>query len=136
MILLIIQYKNYGTIINLCNTNPALRDGEFYDLHFYNRNNQYEGYSNRIYAFLRYNENIALLVLINFDSLEEMAMIKIPEDAWNMIGIKSEKVNLILDNNQQFIDMKSTLDYNTKSQLQVNIPPLDYVIIQITSTDK
>ena len=68
--------------------------------------------------------------------MAEQVNIKIPEDGWKMIGIKSKKVNLIFDNNQQTIDLESTLDYYSDSQLQVDIPPFEYKIIQITSTYK
>lgn len=117
----------YIAILTACNEQPALRTGAFYDLHYYNRNAEYAGYSDRIYAFVRHSKEQVLLIVINFDTNEQAAAIKIPQPAWETFGITSSKVAL----DGKAFDRGSTLDYQQESELNVSIPAMNYKIFEL-----
>ncbi len=71
----------YSELLNLCNQSSAIKEGGFFDLHYYNRNNDFTGYSNRIYSYLRHSEDEVLLFVLNFGQEEELAHVKIPQHA-------------------------------------------------------
>ena len=58
----------YRSILTSTNLLDALSSGGFYDLHYYNRSPDVQGYSDQIYAFLRHTEAEQLLVIINFNT--------------------------------------------------------------------
>ncbi len=68
----------YTELLNLCNQSSAIREGAFFDLHYYNRNENYTGYSDRMYAYLRHSDEEVLLFVLNFGQEEQLAEIKIP----------------------------------------------------------
>ena len=119
--------QRYQNILTSCNLLPALATGAFYDLHYYNRNEQYTGYSDQVYAFLRHSETDARLIVVNFGTTAEDVSIKIPEDAWQKMGITSATVKVA----GQQIDRHTTLDYTQASALRLEVQALDYVIYPI-----
>lgn len=119
--------NTYAQILLLCNLEQALREGYFFDLHYYNRNEHYQGYSNRIYAFLRHTDNSQLLVVVNFGEESEVVDIKIPEDAWRKMNISQEIVKF----DQEVINRTSTVQYDKSSGLKMTLPGFDYKLIRI-----
>lgn len=76
----------YTTLLNLCNTEKAIREGEFYDLTYANL----EGCSfneHKQYAFLRKNDKELILIVVNFDSMPTRVGIRIPQHAFEYLGI-------------------------------------------------
>lgn len=112
--------NRYIEILTACNQYPALREGGFYDLHYYNRNDEYTGYSNKVYAFVRHTKNQVLLIVINFDSNAQEALIKIPEPAWETFGMTTEKVSFKEKDGLMF-NRKSTTSYEDESELKVSL---------------
>ena len=82
----------YTEILRLVNDSKAISNGEFFDLHYYNRNDDFTGYSNKVYAYLRYNADEALLFLLNFNDMEETANIKIPQHAFDLMNLTASEV--------------------------------------------
>ncbi|MBR09658.1 MAG: alpha-amylase [Rickettsiales bacterium] len=117
----------YADILNLCNSSSAIREGGFYDLHYYNRNEEYTGYSDKIYAFVRHSEDEVLLIVTNFASEKQSAKIKIPEPAWETFGLTSEDLKA---NNNSF-NKSSTTTYANESELVVDLDPMSYAIITL-----
>ncbi|MDE7403454.1 MAG: alpha-amylase [Muribaculaceae bacterium] len=76
----------YSKVLNLCNQEAAIREGEFFDLMYVNlRQQNFDPH--RQFAFLRYTENQILLIAVNFDSEPRKVKINIPDLAFNMAGI-------------------------------------------------
>lgn len=76
----------YRTVLHLCNSEKALREGNFFDLMYVNLKNP--GFNpHRQFAFFRYVENEILLVAVNFDRAAATVKINIPELAFRMIGL-------------------------------------------------
>lgn len=77
----------YKTVLNLLNSESALREGAFFDLMYANYDNPNFN-AGRQYAFLRYSADEVLLIIANFDSMACDISINIPDLAFDMAGIK------------------------------------------------
>jgi len=80
----------YRTLLNLCNTEKAIRNGEFFDLTYANL----EGCSfneHKQYAFLRKCDKDLILIVVNFDKVPATPHIKIPAHAFEYLGIPEKK---------------------------------------------
>lgn len=73
----------YSRILNLCNSSEALREGSFFDLMYVNlRNPDFDPH--RQFAFIRYSESEALLIVANFSGENKRVGVVIPDLAFNM----------------------------------------------------
>lgn len=76
----------YSRVLNLCNSETALREGEFYDLMY--ANPRVEGFNPaRHYAFLRRHENEVILVVANFDETDQTIRVNIPSHVFEYYNI-------------------------------------------------
>lgn len=76
----------YRRLLNLCNSEAALREGEMFDLMYVN----YGGWllnDHRHYAFMRKKDNELLLIVANFSGMDARIGIKLPEHAFEHLGI-------------------------------------------------
>lgn len=81
----------YKTILSIALLNETVQKGSFYDLQWFNRDN--ENYYDRfIYSFLRYSKNEVLLFIVNFDNLTHNIKIRIPDDAFRLTGCSYDSV--------------------------------------------
>jgi len=103
-----IQLRHYyATLCNFVLNSPAISTGAFFDLQYVNNNGQSSNYNaNRIYSYLRYNEDEQLLCVYNFDHdntyntfiripeqlLEEILLLK-SNDSFSLSGIISNTKN-------------------------------------------
>jgi len=72
----------YKFILNISTKEDMIAKGGFYDLHYYNRRSDFQGYSDQVFAFLRHDEKSALLIAVNFNKSEkETVTVKVPGDA-------------------------------------------------------
>ncbi len=77
----------YQKVLTLCNSEAALREGNFFDLMYVNL--RHEGFNpHRHFAFLRYSKDSVLLIAVNFDNVSAELDIVIPRVAFDMAGIK------------------------------------------------
>ena len=75
--------KFYSDVLNLCNKESALREGDFFDLMYVNLQN--EGFDpHSCFAWLRYDKNQALLLVTNFSTDDKDCRINIPDLAFDM----------------------------------------------------
>lgn len=78
--------RMYATVLNLCNSQPAIREGNFFDLMYVNLRNP--GFDpHRQFAFLRYTDGQALLFVLNFDSKPVRVEVNIPDLAFDLAQI-------------------------------------------------
>lgn len=78
----------YALILNLAQQEPLIASGDFYDLHYFNRNDKTQNYSHNVYAFLRHDDKAAMLIVVNFNKHEaETVGLKIPVDALQKFGM-------------------------------------------------
>ena len=122
--------KQYAEILKSCNDQEAFREGLFYDLHYYNRNDQYQGYSDKVYSFIRHTPNQILLVSINFGEKDEKVSVKIPELAWGQFGLNTRKIAII--GTQSFeIEKTETFDYDIESPFTFKLDPFTYQTFEL-----
>ncbi len=58
----------YSKVLNIARTSEAIVSGEWEDLNHYNRNQNHENYSDRIYAFMRHTDKEQLIIVCNFNA--------------------------------------------------------------------
>lgn len=78
----------YVKVLNICNSEKAVKDGEFFDVMYVNYDNS-KFNPNRQYAFLRKKDNELLIVVANFDENSSDCSIKIPSHAFECMNIKA-----------------------------------------------
>jgi glycosidase len=100
--------STYNTILNIALHNETVQKGSFYDLQWYNRDN--ENYNDRyIYSFLRYSKEEVLFFIVNFDNSTHNIKIRIPDDAFRLTGCSLDSVGKIVFSTSGF-DSKVTLE--------------------------
>lgn len=77
----------YSTILNLCNTEEALRSGRFFDLMYVNCDNPAFN-PHRHYAFMRESASELLMIAVNFDDAPAQVAVNIPAHALDYFGIE------------------------------------------------
>ncbi len=75
----------YSRILNIASTEPAIKDGAFFDVMYVN-NQRTDGFNpERQYAFLRHHGSDTILVVANFDKEEATVKVNIPSHAFNTL---------------------------------------------------
>ncbi|WP_295772753.1 alpha-amylase family glycosyl hydrolase [uncultured Mucilaginibacter sp.] len=74
----------YSRLLNLCTHHEAISHGKFYELMMANEHN--EGFSDKVYFYLRYTCDERILVAVNFNRHEQSVRINLPFDLLGEIG--------------------------------------------------
>ena len=86
--------KSYSEILGLCQNNPAILHGDFYDLQYANPDSaSYK--ASKIWSFLRSSEQDKLLIICSFSGISERITLQIPTHALEFSKI-SEYQNIKL----------------------------------------
>lgn len=83
----------YEKVLGMCNSEPALREGGFFDLMYANISNPFFD-QHAVFSFLRHSAEQQLLVAVNFSDRDIAAAINIPSAAFDASGLPEGKVNL------------------------------------------
>lgn len=86
----------YTTLLNLCNTEEAIREGEFFDLTYANLEGGIFN-EHKLYAFMRKSKEELLLIVVNFDSMPAHPAIKIPKHAFDYLNIPVKDIYAATD---------------------------------------
>ena len=117
----------YSHILNLCNSNDALREGDYYGLQYANpHSDKYD--SNHIYSYLRGNGKELLLIVTNFSDIAKECEVTIPEEAFAYFGAG-------YDNNSHYVtDLISgatfELPFNPLDKIEVTVPANNGIILK------
>ena len=84
--------QSYRQLLNLAHQ-EAIAEGHFYDLHPHNRNHS-EGYSDKVYAFLRFTDQQKLLVVANLSIEAQSFSLKIPRAAGQAMNLSDGNYRL------------------------------------------
>ncbi|HOZ30457.1 MAG TPA: alpha-amylase family glycosyl hydrolase [Bacteroidales bacterium] len=113
--------STYKTLLNLALNNETLQNAAFYDLQWFNKdNNNYN--SQYIYSFLRYSEREVLLFVVNFDISTQYVSLKIPEDALQLSGLSLDSTGSAIystSNENKSISLKQSLKLDANGVLIV-----------------
>lgn len=78
--------KLYARILNLCNTEKALREGRFFDLMYVNYQNPTLN-PHKQYVFLRHADDATMLIAVNFDHIEVDIKAIVPNHAFHTLNL-------------------------------------------------
>ena len=119
----------YARLLNLCNSDEALRCGQFYGLQYANpQGEQYD--SHHIFSYLRGTENELLLIATNFSDNAKECGITIPEEAFAYFGINHN--NTAQNAVELLTGEKLQLPLNPCDKIEVTIPANSGVIIKFS----
>ena len=116
----------YRKVLTLCNEEPALREGGFFDLMYVNL--RHEGFNpHRHFAFLRYTSESVLLIVVNFDTVEAEVDVEIPRLAFEMAGLQESNVAAddLLSGRDVFVRLVPD------GRTRVHLNPKDAVVLRI-----
>ncbi|MCR5569878.1 MAG: alpha-amylase family protein [Paludibacteraceae bacterium] len=78
--------KRYAKLLNICNKEKAIAEGEFFDLMYCNYENP-DFDSTKQYVFLRKKDKDLLLIVSNFEDKDVNVTVNIAEHAFDYLGI-------------------------------------------------
>ena len=106
-----IKVKNmYSSLLQLCNLEKAFSKGRFYDLMQANYENT-EFNSTKKYAFLRGYKETLFLVVVNFNDIDSVINVHIPDDAYSFFEIdkkENKHANPILHTKNSIVEFNNT----------------------------
>lgn len=83
-------YNTYQNIINITSQHAVFHSGNFYDLMWVNKHENINFH--KIYAYIRYSNEERILIVLNFNfHNQEHLKLKIPPDAFTLMGIHPQK---------------------------------------------
>lgn len=84
----------YSTLLNLCNGEKAISEGEFFDVMYANYDNTLMD-TNHQYAFIRKHENEMILAVSNFEDKDLDTAVIIPKHAFDYLNLPSGNYSAI-----------------------------------------
>jgi len=113
----------YCKLLEICASQEAIQTGEFYDLLYLN--DQERGFNNKVYPFLRYQNQDRLLIISNFNRNEVNLQVRLTDDLLNQFGLMDSP-------NHVFTDLLSNHKFssgNLQQGLIVSLPASSGVIL-------
>jgi glycosidase len=86
--------KKYQEILKIANREPAIREGEFFDLMYVNPSSD-KFNPHRNFTFLRKSGNEVLLIIVNFSEEKMDVEVKIPEHAFDYLNLTEQEVKAV-----------------------------------------
>jgi glycosidase len=111
----------YQKLLHLCNTEPAIAEGSFFDLMYVNCGG-WEFNEHKQYAFLRKHGHELLLIVANFDQMPARVGINLPQHAFDYLQLpvreRMEAVDLLSGE-------KAVLPLAPNLPVHTEIPPMN-----------
>jgi len=118
----------YKRLLNFTISSDALME-EYEDIHYYNRDHT-ENYNHRVLSYVRWSENEKLVIVSNFDAVENYAFeLKIPEHIvakWELENGPHKFVDQLSDNR-----IKTLLVENGTGKMNIEIKALESFIFRL-----
>lgn len=116
----------YRKVLTMCNKEPALREGAFFDLMYVNL--RQEGFNpHRHFAFLRYTSDSVLLIVVNFDTVATDMKCVIPQLAFDMANITQG--NVVADD--VLCGRSVFLNLHPDREIRIHLNPKDAAVLRI-----
>ena len=118
----------YYHVLNLCNEEKAISQGEFFDLMYANQGNWLMN-EHRQFAFLRKHANEVLLILVNFDEMPMPVSVNVPRHAFEYLQMpESETVQTV----DLLTGEKGTISFTSEKPVAVELPGWGGKILKMT----
>jgi glycosidase len=111
--------SGYARLLNLCNTNAAIREGKYYDLHGFNRQSEQGYQSDKVYTFIKQHNEELILIICNFDGEEKQLSIALPQTF--QIAKWDDSTDLLTNQTMKFASTSSGLESVALAPYQVMI---------------
>ncbi|WP_136480286.1 alpha-amylase family glycosyl hydrolase [Cognatitamlana onchidii] len=118
----------YKRLLNLSLKNAAFK-GNYADIHAFNRA-ETNDYSDKVYAFVRWEGSERVIVVSNFDSNNKQSFqLKIPSEIVKTWGLKNESYRVV---DQLYDDFSATLEvHNNIGVVPITLSPLESLILSV-----
>lgn len=106
--------RNYKRVLNIARTEPAITDGDMFDLMYVNLSNPCFD-PHRQFAFLRHKDDESIMIVVNFDNKDVDISIDIPDHAFDYLSINEgprKAVELLTDTEME-IDFSRSIPFKT-----------------------
>ena len=118
----------YYHVLNLCNEEKAISQGEFFDLMYANQGNWLMN-EHRQFAFIRKHANEVLLILVNFDEMPMPVSVNVPRHAFEYLQMpESETVQTV----DLLTGEKGTISFTSEKPVAVELPGWGGKILKMT----
>lgn len=116
----------YSKALLMCNEISAIRDGNFFDLMYVNlQNPNFDPHS--LYAWLRYDDEQALLFIANFAHVEQRFDLKLPDLAFEMANLQEGDIEV----NELLWDSPVKFRISRHAPVKLRIKASDALILPI-----
>ena len=119
--------KFYSTLLNLCSSEAAIREGDFYDLMYVNPYSDRFN-SHRQYAYLRRSGKEVILFVANFDNSEAAVAINIPAHVFELYGLKPTSKVKATD---LLTGQTHTIAFSPETPVSIDVPALNGVALKM-----
>ncbi len=117
----------YSKLLNLCSSEAAIREGDFFDLMYVNpKSDRFDPHSH--YAYLRRSGKEVLLCVANFIDKESELDINIPEAVFELYNLKSKSDAKATD---LLSGTTSKIAFTPSQPAHVSVPALGGVVLKI-----
>lgn len=119
----------YTRILTIAATEPAITQGEFFDLMYVNYTSP--GFNpHRHYTYLRHHNDDTLLIAVNFDATPAQTQIRIPDHAFQYLNLRPGTYQAI----ELLTDTACTITLAPDTTVPVTIPSHGAVIWKLTTS--
>ncbi len=117
----------YTRLLNLCNSEEALKSGRFYDLQYANPHSEHYD-TNRIYSYMRGSNKELLLIIVNFGDTTQACNVCIPQEAFAYYGAYASDEKTAVT--ELLTQEKTEMTISPESPLSIEVPANDGVILK------
>lgn len=120
--------NTYSSILHLCNQESAISKGKFFDLMYANYENS-EFNSTKKYAFLRGDEDSLLLIVVNFNDINSVINVHIPDEAYSFFNKEKKHIRYA----RPLINLNDpVVNFSNSNSLYLNIEGYSGEVLKIT----
>lgn len=117
----------YTRVLNLCNREKALKEGDFYDLMYVNGGSDRFN-ADRCYAFVRRKGQELLLIVSNFEGEDKLTEVNLPTHLFEFMHINEQKQATAVD---LLSEQKEVISFTASQPVTTTIPAYSSKILKI-----
>ena len=117
----------YTRVLNLCNREKALKEGDFYDLMYVNGGSDRFN-ADRCYAFVRRKGQDLLLIVSNFEGEDKLTEVNLPTHLFEFMHIDEQEQTAAVD---LLSEQKEVISFTASQPVTTTIPAYSSKILKI-----